>query len=60
MKKKYLIYWDSNKGIDGNVIMEFNHDNEDLQSLISRIKEAINEDKDIINNLTIKFMVELR
>ena len=58
MMRRYLIYWDNNRGIDGNVIMSFDT-NTSLQTLISQIMESLNEEANI-GNITIKFMVELR
>ena len=65
--KRYLIYWeDKNNNLDGNVIVGLNPNEIILKDLINHIIEESNKlskvegTNIIINNLVIKFMVELK
>lgn len=60
MNKRYFIYWDANQGINGNIIISFNPKTIILKDLISDILALLQTENDNIENITIKFMMELK
>ncbi len=60
MKKRYLIYWRSQPGIDGNIVMTIDWDKVQLKEVIEEIIDLLNKQNSDIKNLSIPFMVELK
>ena len=47
-------------GIDGNIIVRFDKNKEDLKHLITRIVESLSQTDKNIKSIVIKYMVELK